>query len=254
MRTAQLRQKNADLERLERLERLEWLKERHGSLSTTKVIGTKLFKGLSSGQVATLVDMARPVSRSFVKGELIWQEGDTAGGIGLLLEGTMLCQFHQVDGKQQLVRFMGPGDLINLEAGVSEKKTSPACFEATGNGAFLWFSNSSFLENPSIPLETLSVIQANVLASLAEDTIRLMKRVDLLSNQKVRGRLLKLFDSLREEQGNTLQFDLSQEKLAQHLCVDRSSLSLELNRMRRDGLIDFDRKEITLKYPASNCL
>ena len=32
----------------------------------------------------------------------------------------------------------------------------------------------------------------------------------------------------------------SKQQLADYLCVDRSALSSELNRMKKDGLIDFD--------------
>jgi len=223
-------------------------------MNSSSLAQTRLFKGLTAGEVEALLGNAVPVSKRFRRGERIWHDGETVDGIGLLMEGTLLCQLHQPDGKKQLIRFLNPSDIINAEAGVSLKKTSPASFEAKSLGEYLWFSNSTFLDNEMIPAEHISVIKSNLLAYLADDAIRLMKRVDLLSCYKVRERLILYLDTLRETQGDTFRIDVSQEKLAQYLCVDRSSLSTELNKMRRDGLIEFDRRKFTLKYPLGRSL
>jgi CRP-like cAMP-binding protein len=41
---------------------------------------------------------------------------------------------------------------------------------------------------------------------------------------------------------------MNQEELAQYLCVDRSSLSFELNKMRKEGILDFRKKTYTLMF------
>ena len=39
---------------------------------------------------------------------------------------------------------------------------------------------------------------------------------------------------------------MSREQMAQYLCVNRSALSNELNKMKREGLIDFKRGQFWL--------
>ena len=41
--------------------------------------------------------------------------------------------------------------------------------------------------------------------------------------------------------GNTVQVKMSREQMARYLCVNRSALSNELNKMKREGIIDFHR-------------
>ena len=45
---------------------------------------------------------------------------------------------------------------------------------------------------------------------------------------------------------------MNREQLAQYLCVNRSALSNELNIMKREGIIDFNKREITLLSDQSH--
>lgn len=44
----------------------------------------------------------------------------------------------------------------------------------------------------------------------------------------------------------TITINMSREQLAHYLCVNRSALSHELNEMKRDGVIDINKKKITI--------
>ena len=44
---------------------------------------------------------------------------------------------------------------------------------------------------------------------------------------------------------------MSREQLAQYLCVNRSALSNELSKMKREGLIDFHKDQFTLLKPGA---
>jgi CRP-like cAMP-binding protein len=44
----------------------------------------------------------------------------------------------------------------------------------------------------------------------------------------------------------TVSIGMNQEEFANYLCVDRSSLSYELNLMKKEGVIDYKGKTYTL--------
>lgn len=50
----------------------------------------------------------------------------------------------------------------------------------------------------------------------------------------------------RKAGSNTFTIQYNQQNLANYLAVDRSSLSSELNRMQREGLLTFNRNVFTL--------
>ena len=51
---------------------------------------------------------------------------------------------------------------------------------------------------------------------------------------------------------NTFTLEMNREQLAQYLCVNRSALSNELNIMKREGIIDFDKRRVALLTDQSH--
>lgn len=220
-----------------------------GSVNHSDLNKSRLFTGLGDKKTEELLRLIGPEERKFQRSDTLWHEGDLSDGLGLLQAGILLCQRYHSDGKVQLVRLFEQNDIINVEASVSNKRTSPTHIIAATSGYYMWLPNASLFENPKITSEVICILQTNLLAYLADDTIRYMKKTDILSRRTVRERVLMYLNILREMQGNEVQVGMSQEEFAHYLCVDRSSLSEELNKMRREGLIEYRKKTFLLNFP-----
>ncbi|MDR1797126.1 MAG: Crp/Fnr family transcriptional regulator [Clostridiales Family XIII bacterium] len=207
-----------------------------------------LFSSLSDHDVGLVLAAAKPSTRAFRRGDVIWREGAVMDGLGVLEEGVLLFQRYHTDGKIQLARIHTPPDILNLEASVSRKKTSPATVAAATDGAYIWFTHAGLFDNRAIPERTQRKILMNLLSYLADDCIRFMNKSDILSRRTVRERAMLFLGVLRAKQGDTVDTGMTQEEFAQYLCVDRSTLSNELNKMRKEGLIDFRGRKYTLHY------
>jgi len=215
------------------------------------LLDSKLFTGLKEREFDTLLRIVKPVECSFQRGATIWSEGDVVDGIGLLEHGVLLSKRYHKNGKVQLIHLLGPADIINAETGVSRSRISPVFIVADTPGSYIWLPNASLLRNPKIPVDIIRVLQSNLLAHLADETIRLIKKSDIYTRRTVRERVLKYLSMLREAEGDVVEIGMSHEEFSQYLLVDRSSLSEELNKMRRDGLIDYKNRKYTLYFPES---
>jgi CRP-like cAMP-binding protein len=70
----------------------------------------------------------------------------------------------------------------------------------------------------------------------------------LLSQDSIRDKILFFLKEERFKQNsNVIQLEMTKQELATKLHVQRPSLSRELINMRNEGLIDFNRKTITIK-------
>ena len=49
------------------------------------------------------------------------------------------------------------------------------------------------------------------------------------------------------QKSNIITINISKKDLAERLGIQRSSLSRELNKMRKDGLLEYDARTVTLK-------
>lgn len=87
---------------------------------------------------------------------------------------------------------------------------------------------------------------------LSNENIRLMYKIDTLSKRSLRDRITTYLSIIREKRHvDTFDIGMTQEQFAQYLCVNRSVLSSELNKMRKEGLIDFTKSTYTVLFPKA---
>ena len=88
-----------------------------------------------------------------------------------------------------------------------------------------------------------------MLQLIAEKNILLHNKIELLSRKTTREKLLMYFSKQIEQTGShqfTIPF--SRNEMADFLCVDRSSMSRELGKMRDEGLLSFNKNKFEIFY------
>ena len=93
-----------------------------------------------------------------------------------------------------------------------------------------------------------SRIIRNLLGELAEKNLRFGEKLTHMGQRTTRAKLMSYFSAEAQRLG-TYEFDIpfSRQQLADYLAVERSGLSLELGKMRSEGLLDFHKSHFILK-------
>ena len=82
---------------------------------------------------------------------------------------------------------------------------------------------------------------------LADNNIKTSNKVEILAERGLRDRVLVYLHILQGKSGtDTVTIKMSREQLAQFLCVNRSALSNELSKMKKEGIIDFKGPRFTI--------
>ena len=97
-------------------------------------------------------------------------------------------------------------------------------------------------------LSNHSRIIRNLLGELAEKNLRFGEKLTHMGQRTTRAKLMSYFSAEAQRLG-TYEFDVpfSRQQLADYLAVERSGLSLELGKMKKDGLLDFHKSHFVLK-------
>lgn len=93
-----------------------------------------------------------------------------------------------------------------------------------------------------------SRIIRNLLSDLAAKNLAYNEKLTHITQRTTRAKLLSYFSAAARKSGS-VEFDIpfSRQQMADYLSVERSGLSLELSRMRKEGLIDFHKNHFVLK-------
>ena len=82
---------------------------------------------------------------------------------------------------------------------------------------------------------------------IAANNIELQNKLSFMSKKTIREKLLSYFLYMTEKnQSNYFEIPFNVTELANYLSVDRSALSNELGKMKKDNIIDYDKKQYRL--------
>ena len=93
-----------------------------------------------------------------------------------------------------------------------------------------------------------SRIIRNLLSDLADKNLLLNERLTHIAQRTTRAKLMSYLSAEAQRRG-AVEFDIpfSRQQLADFLAVERSGLSLELGRMKKEGLLNFHKSHFVLK-------
>jgi CRP-like cAMP-binding protein len=210
---------------------------------------SRLFDGLSSRDFMQLCLCVKHRTEDFEKKQVLVRQGDSVSEVGILIKGNLLGEKYHMDGRVQITHIFSPYSIVNLEAASSSAKTCPVSITANKSGRIIWLPFDEMFKGDYLSEDMRKTLFDNIMSILADDNIRIMHKSDILAVRTLRDRIIAYFSIMSEKRGNiTVQLSMNQEELAQYLCVDRSSLSSELNKMRKERVLDFNKKTYTLLF------
>ena len=87
----------------------------------------------------------------------------------------------------------------------------------------------------------------NLMKDLAQKTIQFHQRVEITSKRTTREKLMTYLDTRARETGKrSFEIPFDRQGLADYLEVDRSGLSAELGKLRREGVLECTKNKFTL--------
>jgi CRP-like cAMP-binding protein len=199
------------------------------------------FSGLSEEQMTSIRHIV--VEKKYLKGEMVFGEGDEGKGFYIVLEGLVKVFKTSADGKEQILHILGPGEPLG-EVAVFAGRSFPANALALANSRLLYLPRLDFVDlitqNPSLAMNMLAVLSMR----LRQFTVQ----IESLTLKEVPGRLAAYLVYLAEEQENdkSVILKISKGSLAGLLGTIPETLSRIFAKMSDQGLIKVNGREIEL--------
>lgn len=210
---------------------------------------TDIFAGIASNDIEEMMGCLKARSIAYEKNEMVLWEGDKVEDIGIVLSGHGRSIKEDISGKTVIVTLLEKGSLIGVLLAASRERKSPVSVQALSHLSVLFIPMENVLKRCTKACERHDRLLRNVLDGIAEKALVLHDRNDCLIKPSIREKLLTYLTGVAKTQGSctiTLPFDRC--AMAEYLNVNRSALSRELSKMRKDGLIDFYKNSFRLFY------
>ncbi len=177
--------------------------------------------------------------KKYNKGEIIKLMGDEVNRIGIILDGYISINQLDSDGNEVLVNELQKDDIFLEVFVVAKNEYIPV------NVLSFSDTNIIFLDYHQAKLKYPQIIE-NMAILLANKTINMNKRVQILSQLSLRSKIMT-FLNFENKNNEWFEIMFNREELALYLNANRSSLSKELSKMQEEGLIEYRKNLFRIK-------
>lgn len=203
-----------------------------------------LFQCFSENELVSLFRQGQYQLRKYSKNEVIHLQNEKCTSLEIVLHGAVFIQQIDFNGDLLTLCSMLAGDSIGENLLFSCNNAYPMTMTAKSETEILQISRDLIL---TLCQRNESFLKS-FLQSMSDKTLILAGKIKILSMKTIRQYIVDfLLYEYRLQQCTTIRLDVSKKELAEKLGVQRPSLSRELNKMRKDDLITFDAKSITIQ-------
>lgn len=206
-----------------------------------------LFGGIDDENIIAMLTCLNARVIEADKGEFIFNEGDAAEYVGILLTGEAQIIRDDFFGNRSIMTEVMPGELFGESFACADVKELPVSVVASENSEIMLIDCRRIITTCESSCVFHNMIIHNLLRVLAAKNLAFNKKMEIISKRTTRDKLMTYLMSQAKANGSssfTIPFD--RQELADYLGVERSAMSKEISRMKADGLIECDRSRFKI--------
>lgn len=181
------------------------------------------------------------------KKETVWAEGESARCIGILLSGAV--QILRVDyyGNRSIVSGVEPSELFGESFACADVQEIPVDVVASEPSEILLIDCERVLRSCSHSCEFHRQMIYNLMKAVATKNLQFHQKIEILSKRTTREKLMTyLLLQAKKNKSRRFEIPFDRQELADYLDVDRSGLSAEIGKLRKEGMIESHRHSFEL--------
>ena len=213
---------------------------------------TQLFRGIDSSDISPLLSCLGALERTFKKGDIILAEGEPTDQMGVVLSGMALIEHCDVWGNRILLGNAAPGAVFAESYACIPGEPLQISVIASEDTSVLFLNVGKVLTTCTNSCEFHTKLVRNLLTVCAGKSLDLSRRILHSTSKSIRGRLMSYFSECIKKTGSySFEIPYNREQLDSYLGVDRSAMSNELSKMKKEGLIQYHKNHFTIIESAN---
>lgn len=212
-----------------------------------KLTNCPLFDGVAPEDLSAMLSCLGARTLSASRGQVILPEGAPARDVGVLLSGRAQIIRTDFFGNRTIILSIAPGDLFAESFACARAENMPVSVIAAENCEFMLIDCRRIMTACTHACAFHSRIIHNLLQTVAEKNLAMHRRAMITSCRTTREKLMTYL-LMQAKEANRADFSIpfDRQGLADYLEVDRSGLSAELSKLKKEGVLDYYKSDFRL--------
>lgn len=204
--------------------------------------GIKLFESISNDDLHGMMRCLSAYTKSFVKGEYIILAGDEVSTICVVLSGEVDIVKETFSGDRRIMMTAVKKDIFAESIAAADIKESPVSVIAKKDSTVLFVPIEKLLFTCQNSCKFHKQIIHNLVSILASKNMFLNQKINYLSAKNTRAKIaMYIGDIVSRKNSTKVTIPYNRKDFAEYLGVDRSVLSRELSKLKKEGVLTFSK-------------
>jgi CRP-like cAMP-binding protein len=201
-----------------------------------------LFEDFSSEELEKLFSEVFK-AKNYKKNTVIYFQNEKCSSLDIIIKGTVTVQEIDCKGNVLTISDFTAGDILGANLLFSNNNFYPMTVLAKTDTVIITIEKDIVL---NLCHQNKSFLYA-FLQLISDKTLILTNKIKAISLKSIRQRIIDflLYENIHQN-SLTIELNISKKDLSEKFGIQRPSLSRELNKMRKDGLITYDKYKINI--------
>ncbi|MBR5308504.1 MAG: Crp/Fnr family transcriptional regulator [Clostridia bacterium] len=206
-----------------------------------------LFNDIEDSSLIALLECLGARVESYDKKYTVLAEGNPAKYIGIVLSGSV--QMIKVDyyGNRSIVSHAEVSEMFGESFACAGVDKIPLSVIVNEPGEIMLIDCERILSTCTNACGFHRQIIYNLMKELARKNLMFHRKIEVTSKRSTREKLMTYLMYMAEKAGSSeFEIPFDRQELADYLEVERSGLSAEISKLRREGIIDCEKSKFIL--------
>lgn len=208
---------------------------------------SELFSGIEADDLSSLLSCLGAEVKTYNKKDTVITAGDPAKNICILLSGKIQLERLDCFGNRNIITTITPPGVFLEAFACADIEHIPLNAVATDYSEIMFINCNRVLNSCTNCCEFHNKIIHNLLKSVAKKNITLTQKAEISEKRTTREKLLSFLEH-QSVKNNSRMFTIpyNRQELSDYLNVDRSGLSTEIGKLKKEGIIDTQKNSFKL--------
>lgn len=201
-----------------------------------------IFKNFSIDEIIEIFSVISFYEKDYKKNDIILAENTKVEYFGIITNGKIALSNFDYFGNRNILNVFEKGDSF-AEALVSLEIQIPHEVISLIDSSIVWIEYKSLSKS----LYYQKILN-NLLNIISTKNLILNKKLQILSKRTTREKILEYLSNQKKTLSldSNFEINLNRNEMADYLALDRSNLSRELGKLKKEGIIDFKKNKFKL--------
>lgn len=208
----------------------------------------QLFSGIAENDLLAMLRCLNVTVQQYRKGQALIAEGEKPERFGIVLSGTVQLWRIDYSGNRSIMASIEPSQIFGESFVCAEVSSIPVQVVASESCEIMMIDGTRILHACGNGCAFHHQVIFNLLRIIARKNLVFHQKLEITSKRSTREKLMTyLSQQAKLHQSRTFTIPFDRQELADFLEVDRSGLSAEISKLRKEGVLESERSTFRLR-------